>query len=242
LRQLEMDPGHPVGSSGSAVNRLDPLRKRRIGCRPLRERPILPRMISAGGDSQQTAHRGYRVNILIRLHESEDLSGIEPVSRANQAAAFDKISRSMRNCRFSRRKRTSSLRSSVVNPSLCLPSSRSAWATQLWIYWAVGSNSLDNASGFLPPRTNSTMRRRNSGGYGGWVFGMMDTSSSNDIVSTKTGQLQLHARPRYNYTKRGRTSSGAFGPRIPLPLARVDKSHGRSGSRTINVQERVPSR
>jgi putative transposase len=33
------------------------------------------------------------------------------------------------------------------------------------------------------------MRRRNSGGYGGWDFGMMDTSFSKNIVSTKTGQL-----------------------------------------------------
>ena len=88
------------------------------------------------------AHRGYWITILIRLHESEDFSGIEPVSRANQAAAFDRISRSMRSCRFSRRRRTNSFRSSVVNPSLRLPSSRSAWATQLWFDCAVGSNSL----------------------------------------------------------------------------------------------------
>jgi hypothetical protein len=37
------------------------------------------------------------------------------------------------------------------------------------------------------------MRRRNSGGYGGWDFGMMDTSFSKNIVSTKTGQLQVEA-------------------------------------------------
>ena len=165
-----MDPGHPVSPFGSLVNCLDPLHNHCIGRCPLRGRPLFPRMISAGGDAQQTAHRGYGISTLIRLHESEDFPGIEPVSRANQAAAFDKISRSIRSCRFSLRRRTSSLRSSVVNPSLRLPSSRSAWATQLWIDCAMGSNSLANASELLPALTSSTMRRRNSGGTAGASF------------------------------------------------------------------------
>jgi hypothetical protein len=107
---------------------------------------------------------------LICLHESEDLLGIKPFSRANQVAAFDRISRTIRSCRFSRRSLTSPLRSSLVNPSLHLPSSRSVCATQLWIDCAVGSNSLDNASGAFSAHTNSTMRRRNSGRYCGWTL------------------------------------------------------------------------
>ena len=63
------------------------------------------------------------------------------VSCANQAAAFDKMSRSTFSCRFSRRSRVSSVRSAVVRPSVRRPASRSAWATQLLIDCAVGSNS-----------------------------------------------------------------------------------------------------
>ncbi|MFH1080762.1 MAG: hypothetical protein V1766_10995, partial [Pseudomonadota bacterium] len=75
-----------------------------------------------------------------------------------------------------------------------------------------------NASGFLPARTNSTMRRRNSGGYGGWDFGIMDTSFSNDSVSTKAGQLHspcidqtgaiiipFNADPKYHYWNGGQS-------------------------------------
>jgi len=55
-----------------------------------------PRVVPAGGDFQQTAHRGNRIAILVCTHELVDLGGTEPVSRANQAAAFAKISRSKR--------------------------------------------------------------------------------------------------------------------------------------------------
>jgi hypothetical protein len=98
------------------------------------------------------------------------------VSLANQAAAFDRISRSRRSCLFSRRRRANSSRSRVVRPSFLFPSSRSACLTQLWMACAEGSNSRESSSGFHPPRTNSTIRRRNSGGYGGRDFGMTDTS------------------------------------------------------------------
>ena len=64
---------------------------------------------------------------LVRSDEFEDPDGIESVSRANQAAAFDRISRSIRNRRFSRRRRTSSSLSEVLRPSCRLPWSRSAF-------------------------------------------------------------------------------------------------------------------
>jgi hypothetical protein len=110
---------------------------------------------------------------LICSYEFEDLSEIEPISRANQAAVFEMISCSKRSRRFSWSRRTNSSRSCVVNSSLGLPSSRSAWATQLGIASAVGSSSFITASGSPRARTNSTMRRRNSGGYGGYDFGIM---------------------------------------------------------------------
>ena len=70
-----------------------------------------------------------RIVGLIPLPEFEPFDGIDPVSRANQAAAFDKISRSIVSWRFSRHRRPSSWRSSVVRPSARPPSSRSACAT-----------------------------------------------------------------------------------------------------------------
>ena len=43
------------------------------------------------------------------------------------------------------------------------------------------------ASGILLARTNSTIRRRNSGGYGGRDFGMTDTSSSKNYSVHESG-------------------------------------------------------
>src|SRR5207244_12372986 len=136
------------------------------------------------------ALRGDRMHGLVAPHELESFGGIEPVSRANQAAAFFKISRSSRRTLFSRRSRRSSSRSSVVRPSWRWPSSRSAWATQLRIDCAVGSNFSASSSGFRPARTISTSRRLNSGGYGTWDLGIVNSSSlERDLVSTKPGAL-----------------------------------------------------
>ena len=68
------------------------------------------------------------------------------VSRANQAAAFARISQSILSRRFSRRRRRGSARSSVLRPSSRLPRSRSSCLTRLRMAWTVGSNSLASAS------------------------------------------------------------------------------------------------
>ncbi len=72
---------------------------------------------------------------------------ISPAPSSQQAAAFFRISFSSRRTRFSRRSRRSSSFSSVVRPSVRVPSSRSAWRTQFQIDCAVGSNSRDSESG-----------------------------------------------------------------------------------------------
>ncbi len=82
---------------------------------------------------------------LVRSHEPEDPFG--PVSRANQALALARIARSSRNRRFSRRSRRNSSRFAVVLSSLRRPSSRFAWAAQLRIDCADGSNSRASWSG-----------------------------------------------------------------------------------------------
>lgn len=46
------------------------------------------RVTPGGGDAQHQIHCGHRINGLIRSHVLEDLPCTEPVSRANQAAAF----------------------------------------------------------------------------------------------------------------------------------------------------------
>src|SRR6202521_3402071 len=75
-----------------------------------RGRPLHPRVIAAGGDTQDAAHHGDGVTGPVLAHELESLGGITSVSRANQAAAFERISRSNLSWRFSRRRRPSSSR------------------------------------------------------------------------------------------------------------------------------------
>ncbi len=190
LNELCMHTRCTVGTARTLVNGPDALSELSIRFGPGRRLPVEPPIEPAGGDTQDTAHGGNRKHGLIRLHDFEDLGGIESVSRANQAAAFAKISRSRRMRRFSRRSRRSSSRSALVSPSRRRPSSLSAWATQFLMVCADGSNSLASSEGVRPARTSSTIRCRNSGGYGNLVLGMMNTSYARDKVSTKTGQLQ----------------------------------------------------
>src|SRR5262245_16685057 len=148
------------------MDRNDAIPQHGILARAPRRAASRPRMIAAGGDAQNTAHRGHRMYGPVLAHESVSFGGTVFVSRANQAAARERMSRSTLSWRFSRRKRWSSWRSAEVNPSARRPSSRSACATQLRIVCAVGSNSRSNSSGVRPARTRSTICRRNSGAYG----------------------------------------------------------------------------
>src|ERR1700732_3844354 len=154
------------------MNRADARREFRVGARPCRWRPLAPRIVAADGDSQYPAHRGNPVDGLIRVHELERRDGTEPVSVANQAAAFESISRSSRSTRFSRRSRLSSSRSAVVKPSLRRPSSSPVCLTHLRIALAEASNSRANCAIGRPERASSMTRRRYSGAYGGWVLGI----------------------------------------------------------------------
>src|SRR2546428_7518886 len=178
------------------MNRADARREFRVGARPCRRRALAPRIVAAGGDGQHPAHRGNPVFGLIRVHELERRDGTEPVSVANQAAAFDNISRSSRSTRFSRRSRLSSSRSAVVSPSLRRPSSSPACLTHLRIALAEASNSRANCAIGRPVRANSMIRRRYSGAYGGWVLGIGDLLLPfSPTPSTKAGQLHSADEP-----------------------------------------------
>jgi hypothetical protein len=98
-----------------------------------------------------------------------DLLGLCPFHDDHEPSLVitpSRIVRSSRSVRFSRRRRPSSSFSALVGPSDRLPSSRSACRTQFRIAWDDGSNSRARSSGFFPERTSSTIRRRDSGGYG----------------------------------------------------------------------------
>ena len=186
--QLGVNPRRPVRPTAAFVNRSHARAQRLVRGLARRALTGAPRVVPARGDTEYPGYRGGSKRGLIRSHEPVDLPGT--VSRANQAVAFAKMSRSSRSRRFSRRRRRSSSRSAVLGPSPRRPSSRSACTTQLRIACAVGSNSRDNSSGLRPARTNSTIWRRNSGAYGGLDLGMVDTSSPKGQVSTNSGQLQ----------------------------------------------------
>ena len=105
--QLRVHPPRPVDLPRLGVDRRDP---------PAR-RPPPPRVVAAGGDAQHAAHTRDRIPGLVRSHKFERSYAIESVSRANQAAAFDRISRSIRSRRVSLRRRTSSSLSGLLRPS-----------------------------------------------------------------------------------------------------------------------------
>ena len=106
--------GAPYVPFEANVCRMDFGDQRGIGHGPHRGRTLHPCVIAAGGDIQDAAHHSNGVTGPVLAHELEPFGGITSVSRANQAAAFERMSRSNLSWRFSRRRRLSSSRSTVV--------------------------------------------------------------------------------------------------------------------------------
>ena len=104
--QIGMDARRPVGLPRTGMHRLDALQQGRVGRGVGGRWPLQPRVIARLGHAEHACHCGNRERGLVRTHEPEEPEGSAPVSRANQAAAFDRISRSSRNCLFSRRSRS----------------------------------------------------------------------------------------------------------------------------------------
>ena len=86
-RKLGVNARRAVGAARGGMRSTDLRDQRGVGLGPLRRLPLHPRMIAAGGDAQQPAHRGDRIVGLVIAHEPEPFRGIAFVSRANQAAA-----------------------------------------------------------------------------------------------------------------------------------------------------------
>jgi hypothetical protein len=111
------------------------------------------------------------------------------VSRANQAAAVERISRSNFSLRFSRRNRLSSSHSAVVRPPSPWPVLRAAWATQFLIDCAVGSTPAPT-----PPANNQhSPTQRSVAEIQAYrvalSLAIADSLNANVPMSTKPGQL-----------------------------------------------------
>lgn len=130
---------------------------------------------------------------LVRSHEPEERFEVLP-SVANQAAAFERISRSSFGRRFSRRSLVRSSRSALVGPPSPLPLSRAACFTHVEIDQDVGPNSFANEAGVCPVRTRSTICRLNSGVYRTDFSATVNSSKTNVGVSTKAAQVQSATR------------------------------------------------
>ena len=94
--QLGVDPPGAIGTVRVGMDRLDLLDQPRVTQRPVRGRAT-PSVMEAGAvHAQRSAHHGDRKVRLLRRDQREDLAYGSPVSRAKKAAAFLRISRSIR--------------------------------------------------------------------------------------------------------------------------------------------------
>ena len=111
-------PSGPVrGRVGIGADALD---QRGVAYRARRRPLSRPRIVTAGGDAQHTAHGGDRKNGPVCAHENRTPRRNRFVSRANQAAAFERIALQPELLVLLAQP-ASSLRSACVRPSLRRP-------------------------------------------------------------------------------------------------------------------------
>ncbi len=105
-----------------------------------RGRPADPGIVASLGHAEHARHGGDRETGPVRAHEPEEPDDTAPVSRANQAAAFERMSRTNRSCLFSRRSLANSSCSEATKLGLAFsrgPSCLSADETHAPLYGAV---------------------------------------------------------------------------------------------------------
>jgi len=95
--QLGVNPPDAIGAVRAGVDLLDLLDQERVGQRSVRWRATLPVMKAGAVDLQGSATSRDRIVRFLRRDQREDLAYGSPVSRAKKAAAFLRISRSIRN-------------------------------------------------------------------------------------------------------------------------------------------------
>ena len=114
--QIGVNAWRAIGLARAGVHGPNPFQQRSVGHRVVGRRSLPPSVETSLGHAEHARHGGNREAGLVRAHEPEEPDDTAPVSRANQAAAFDKISRSTRSCLFSRRSRANSSRSAALRP------------------------------------------------------------------------------------------------------------------------------
>jgi len=92
--QIGVNAGRAVGLARAGVYGPDPPQQRCVGNGMERRRTMPPSVETSLGHAEHARHGGNREKGLVRAHEPEEPDDTAPVSRANQAAAFDKMSRS----------------------------------------------------------------------------------------------------------------------------------------------------
>src|SRR5580700_7817816 len=187
--QLGMDVRRAVRATRTTVNHCNLAGQHQIDALALAHRPIQPGVEAAPRNLEQSAHGPDRVDGLVHFDEPEERFEVASLSVANQAAAFDRISRSSFSRRFSRRSRVNSSRSALVRPPSPPPLSLASCLTHSAIVQADGPNSLASDAALRPDLTRSTICRLNSGVYRTDRFAI-NTSVPYVEVSTKAGQLQ----------------------------------------------------
>ncbi len=109
--QRGMHTRRSIRFARAGMNGPHPLQQRCVRQGVGRREAVTPGVVASLRHAKNTGHGGDREKGLVRAHEPKEPDGTAPVSRANQAAARERMSRSTRNCLFSRRSRASSSRS-----------------------------------------------------------------------------------------------------------------------------------
>src|SRR5215207_6552310 len=170
--QLGVDPRGAIDAPAGRVDPFDLVGQPGVLERPICRWPALPGIERGAVHSEHAAHDGDGIVGLLRSDKREQLAYRSSVSLAKKAAAFFRISRSIRSVWFSRRRRASSSRSSLLSPPRRSPASAAACLTQLRNDTSEIPRSLAAWRIDLPVRrTSSIASRLNSSGYGGLVLG-----------------------------------------------------------------------
>ena len=101
--EIGVDSRSPVGPPRVSKDRFDPIAENDVSLSVCRWWALTPCIITAGPNVQQSTQLRNSKRSLVRLYESEDFSGTVRDSRANQAAAFFRISLSVSSSRTLRR-------------------------------------------------------------------------------------------------------------------------------------------
>jgi hypothetical protein len=123
--QFSVDAWSTIAFPGRDMDLADQLHQFPVGDVSGRRFSHLPGIEAAARHAHASCHGLDRISGPVRGLEFDDLDGIASF-RANQAAALERISLSCRNGLFSRRRRRSTSRSSLLGMSARLPLSRSA--------------------------------------------------------------------------------------------------------------------